>query len=401
MSSESHNEQFRPSIDKEAQTNQSYEAKFIHSVLDASLDGIFVCEAIRDPKGKIIDLLIKRINPAFTRIRKIEEWDVVGKRYLSLFPSARDVGMFDLYCQVIETGTPAHEEFHYKGAELEAWYEISAAPLDRDHLVVTFHDFTAVKKLQLQLEQKVMELEILNRNLENFVFASSHDLKEPLRKALVFLDRIKTDYAALLDTRGRSYLSRMEASVDRMRKLVDDLLVYSELSLEPKGDQVVDLNRVVNEVVTDLELHFLEKKATIRREPLPAVNGSYRQFHQLFQSLIENSLKFSLKDKPVEIRLSAREIWGKEASITLPSEQRENRFYEITLQDNGVGFDPQYADRIFTVFQRLHSDFSGTGLGLFIAQKVVQNHNGWIGASSKEGVGTSVTFVLPFPQVSA
>lgn len=380
---------------EEGQHKLSYEAKFINSVLDASLDGIFVCEAVRNAKGNILDLVIKRINPAFTRIRKIKEADAVGNRYLSLFPSAKDVGMFDLYCKVIESGIPGHKEFHYKGTELEAWFEISATPIDRDHLVVTFHDFTNVKKLQLQLEQKIVELETLNQNLENFVFATSHDLIEPLRKSLVFLDRLKSEYAANLDTRGLTYVGRVEAGVERMRKLVDDLHVYSEINQKSDTVQVVDLNKVVQEVVTDLELHFVEKKATIQLDHLPQVKGSRRQFRQLFQNLIENSLKFSLKDKPVEIRLSVQTVSGKEASFLLPPEEEHNRFYEFTLQDNGIGFDPQYADRIFAVFQRLHSGYSGAGLGLFLAQKVVQNHRGWIHASSSAGTGTRVIWVLP------
>lgn len=375
----------------------SYEARFMNSVLDASLDGIFIAEALRGPEGRIMDLLIKKTNPAFTRIRKIEAADAVGKKYLSLFPSAKDLGMFDLFCRVLDSGRPGHGEFHYSGSDLEAWFEIAATRLDRDLLFVTFHDFTHVKRLQLQLEQKITELETLNTNLESFVFATSHDLIEPLRKSLLFLNRLKEEYTAALSPGGLGYVGRVEAGIERMRKLVHDLHVYSLIHAKPSEPQLVDLNKVVREVVADLELHFIEKKATIDLDDLPAVKGSRRQLHRLFQSLMENSLQFSLKDKPVAIRLSVRKIRGKDASFPLPSDAWKHPYYEFRLQDNGIGFDPAYADRIFTVFQRLHSGYSGAGLGLFLARKVVQNHQGWIHASSQAGVGTHIIWVLPVP----
>jgi signal transduction histidine kinase len=388
-------EQFQVSLFEEVQKHVRYEAEFINSILNASLDGVFVCDAVRDDTGKIEDLMIKRINPAFTRIRKLNEKDVVGNKYLSLFPTAKLTGMFDLYCQVIETAEPAHKEFHYKGEESDAWFDISVVKFGEDGLIVTFHDFTAFKNLQLQLEQKIKELEWSNRNLESFVFASSHDLKEPLRKVLIFADQLKTKYSTTLDIEGIRYLGRMEAGVERMRKLVDDLLVYSEIDLKPHDNQTVDLNKIVGEAVLDLELRFIEKKATIQIDDLPVVKGNPQQFHQLFQNLIENSLKFSCKNKPVKIRLTAEKILGKDSCILLPAKEWDNLFYEIALSDNGLGFDQQYAPKIFNVFQRLHSEYSGAGIGLFIARKVVEKHNGWISASSEEGNGTKMTILIP------
>ncbi|MBO9682938.1 MAG: hypothetical protein J7502_09770 [Flavisolibacter sp.] len=366
------------------------ETEFINSVLDASLDGIFVCEAIRDKSGIIVDLLIKRINSAFMHIHKIEE-PVVGRRYLSFFPSAKEIGLFELYRQVIDTGTPGYNEFDYN----DQWFQVSAVKLGENGLVITFHDFSDYKRLQLQLEQKAKELETLNRNLEYFVFASSHDLKEPLRKALLFADRLKTKYKSVLDEEGGKYFERMEASIHRLKKLVDDMLVYSGLNQEQDSNQVVDLNVVVKEVVKDLELHFNEKKASLHMDRLPVINGNPRQFHLLFQSLIENSLKFSVKDLPVEISITATKITGKSASIPLPSGEWNNPFYQIVIKDNGIGFDQQYTDRIFKVFQRLNSGYPGSGMGLFVARKVVKNHNGWIGAASEKNKGTTVSIVIP------
>ena len=376
------------SVLAETHNKLKQETEFINSVLDASLDGIFVCEAIRDEKGKIVDLLIKRINPAFIQIHKIEE-PVVGKRYLSLFPSAKEVGIFELYCRVIDSGAPAYNEFNYK----DQWFQVSAVKLGDDGLVVTFHDFSDYKDLQLQLEQKVKELGIVNRNLEYFAFASSHDLKEPLRKALLFADRLKTKYASVLDEEGGRYFERMEAGIERLQRLVDEMLVYSGLNQEPYNNQVVDLNAVLKDVVTDLELHFSEKKASIQIERLPVLKGNSRQFHQLFQNLIENSLKFSIKGKPVKISITATRITGKDASIPLPSREWNHPFYQIVVKDNGIGFDQQYAARIFNVFQRLNSEYPGSGMGLFVARKVVKNHNGWIGASSEKNKGTTVSIV--------
>jgi signal transduction histidine kinase len=369
--------------------------EFINGVLDASLDGIFVCSAIRSNDGTIEDLLMLRINPAFTRIRKLDRKEVIGNRYLSIFPTAKDIGMFDFYCQVIESGVAGRKEFHYLGNDIDAWFEVSAVRLGKESLVVTFHDFTDFKKLQFELEQSIQKLETSNRNLEYFAFASSHDLKEPLRKVLLFSDQLKRRYSNLLDGEGINILSRMEAGIQRMTDLVDDLLVYYETSLNRSESKPVDLNNVMQEVLLDLELHFLEKNASITLDTLPIIKGNRRQLYELFLNLIENSLKFSIKDKPVKIEVSSNKVTGKDADIVLPASEALKSFFQIRIIDNGVGFDVHYVDRIFNVFQRLNVNFPGTGLGLSIAQKVMENHHGWIKASSEEGKGTVVTLLLP------
>ncbi len=388
-------EEFQVSLFEEVVKPEDPNAEFISSILDASLDGIFVCEAMRDDNNRVVDLLIKRINPAFTRIRKMDEADVIGKKYLSVFPTAKSSGMFDLYCQVVETGIAARKGFYFESKEVNAWFDISVVKLGRDDLIVTFHDFTDFKNLQLQLEQKIKELERSNRNLESFAFASSHDLKEPLRKMLVYADYLKEKCSVHLDNNSLSYLTRLEATAERMKKLVNDLLTYSEISLQPNDNETVDLNKVVLEVVKDLELQVIEKKAAIQINQLPTITGNSQQFHQLFQNLIENSLKFSDKNKPVEIKLITKRIIGKNSPVPLPLKEWENKFYQITLADNGIGFEQQYAARVFNVFQRLHSDYSGAGIGLFVARKVVEKHNGWISASSEQGKGTQIVLILP------
>lgn len=379
-------------------TEDRNKAEYINSILDASLNGIFVCEAIYDKMGRIEDLLMKKINPAYTRIHKMTEEDAIGKKYLSLFPAAKETGVYDLYCGVIETGRPARKEFLVNDAGVDLWFDISAVKLGEHGLVVTFHDFTELKNLQIQLELKVAELARANQNLENFTFASSHDLKEPLRKVLVFADQLKARNASNLNAEGLRALERLEASIHRLRKLVDDLLIYSEVSLASNKRTSINLNQVVWQVVQDLELHFKEKKATIEIEELPVVKGDARQFHQLFQNLIENSLKFSIKDIPVAIKITCQKVYGRNAAIKLPETKSNKNFYQIEIIDNGIGFDPEYADRIFNVFQRLQSGIFGSGVGLFVARKIVENHKGWISASSEEGKGTKVTILLPSGQ---
>lgn len=380
---------------EEVENSEHLGKEFINGVLDASQDGIFVCSAIRSCDGTIEDLLMLRINPAFTRIRKLKRKDVIGKRYLSLFPTAKDIGMFDFYCEVIETGVAGHKEFHYYGNDIDAWFEVSAVRLGREVLVVTFHDFTNFKNLQFELEQSILKLETSNRNLEYFAFASSHDLKEPLRKVLLFADQLKRKYGNLLDAEGINIANRMESSLHRMTKLVDDLLVYYETSLNHADTKPVDLNNVIQEVLLDLELHFMEKNASLAVDDLPVIKGNRRQLYELFLNLIENSLKFSIKDKPVKIEIAYNKVIGKDAGITLPEGEALKFFSQIRIIDNGIGFDVHYVDRIFNVFQRLNGNFPGTGLGLSIAHKVIENHRGWIKASSEEGKGTVVTILLP------
>jgi light-regulated signal transduction histidine kinase (bacteriophytochrome) len=236
----------------------------------------------------------------------------------------------------------------------------------------------------LQVTNK--ELQRSNQNLEEFAHAASHDLKEPVRKIHFFTNQLKAQLSTQLkDTEIRSF-NRIEYATERMGKLIDDLLLYSHVSHRPQETEVIDLNQKMQRVLEDLELDIEERSATIDVGNLPVVNGFRRQLQQLFQNLISNALKYSRKDVPPHIEISASKVT-----------ENDKSYHVIVVKDNGIGFEPAYAEKIFQMFTRLHgrTEYSGTGVGLSIAKKVVENHHGFIKVESSPGKGSTFSVFLP------
>ena len=241
------------------------------------------------------------------------------------------------------------------------------------------------------------ELHRSNASLQEFAYASSHDLQAPLRKINVYLEQLTTELGDELRGRPRELLRRIENAAGRMERLIEDLLTYSYVSKGTGQVAEVDLNQKVKDVLEDLELEVSEKGVKIVVEALPRVRGNDRQFHQFFQNLIGNAIKYTKPDVVPEITVSAFEVRGRDANERLPAEELDKKYYLIQLKDNGIGFDQEYADDIFKVFMRLHnsSDYPGTGIGLSIVQRVVENHHGYIWAESKPGEGSNFKILLP------
>jgi PAS domain S-box-containing protein len=236
------------------------------------------------------------------------------------------------------------------------------------------------------LQQTNKELQRSNQNLEEFAHAASHDLKEPIRKIHFFTNQLKGQLSShLKESEVRSF-NRIENATERMKNLIDDLLLYSHVSHRPNDTELFDLKDIVQRVLEDLELDIEERKAIIHIKELPVVNGYRRQLQQLFQNLISNALKYSKSDVPPEIYITAE-----------PAEKFGRLYNEIQVKDNGIGFEPEYADKIFQMFTRLHgrSEYAGTGVGLSIVKKVVENHNGFINVESEPDKGSTFKIYLP------
>lgn len=237
-----------------------------------------------------------------------------------------------------------------------------------------------------ELEQTVKELQRSNNSLEEFAHAASHDLKEPVRKIHFFTQQLKDQLSEQLQEAELRSFSRIETATDRMAHLIDDLLLYSHVSQQPREMESVDLNQKLKRVLEDLELSIQEKNALIEIAPLPTVQGHRRQLAQLFQNLIGNALKYSKADIVPHIVITTSE-----------TEEGGQCYHTISIKDNGIGFSEEYADKIFQVFTRLHGkhEYKGTGVGLSIAKKVVENHNGFIRVKSAPGEGSVFTIYLP------
>ncbi len=248
---------------------------------------------------------------------------------------------------------------------------------------------TALLQANSAQQNLLRKLEHSNSELQQFASIASHDLQEPLRKIQAFGDRLKTKCGPDLSEEGRDYIERMQNSSGRMRVLIDDLLEFARVSSKAAHLQAVDLKAVVAEVLVDLEESLHQSGGQIKVETLPQVQADPRQMQQLFQNLISNALKFRRAGVLPEVRIYEEAI---------PDDsQKSASLCRIVIADNGIGFDEQYADRIFGAFQRLHGrqEYSGTGIGLAICRKIVQQHGGEITVRSTPGAGASFLFDLP------
>jgi PAS domain S-box-containing protein len=242
-------------------------------------------------------------------------------------------------------------------------------------------------ELELRVRERTAELERRNQELQNFTFAASHDLQEPLRKIQTFSDLLATQYLDSVSEQGRDYIKRMHETATRMRDVIQSLMKYSLLTFKVEPFGRVDLNEIASEVVSDLELQIGDTGALVEIGELPEIEADAGQMRQLFQNLLGNALKFSREGIQPIVRIHA-------------NCSSENRECEIWFNDNGIGFEEKYLDRIFKPFQRLHSKdkYGGIGMGLAICAKVIEHHNGRMTAKSTPGKGSSFIITLPCNQ---
>lgn len=256
----------------------------------------------------------------------------------------------------------------------------------------TIRDITRRKEAeQLLIERKALERS--NRELEQFAYVASHDLQEPLNKILLFGDRLMAKSSHLLDQSGRDYLGRMLNATNRMQTLIDNLLTLSRVTTKGQPFVPVNLAQTAAEVVSDLETRLQQTDGAVEVGDLPRIEGDPLQMHQLFQNLLGNGLKFHRPDIAPLIK-----VYSNRPARAGTAEQT---FCQILFEDNGIGFDEKYLDRIFQPFQRLHgqSEYEGTGMGLAICHRIVERHGGRITARSKPGQGTTFLVTLPIRQI--
>jgi two-component system CheB/CheR fusion protein len=258
---------------------------------------------------------------------------------------------------------------------------------------------TQVKERTAALHKSNQELKQSNSQLDQFAYVASHDLQEPLRKILTFSARLQDKHQDEMGTEVKYYLNKIQAASSRMRTLIQDLLNYSRLLQHEKLFSTTDLNETVRNILSDFELLIQEKKAKITIDHLPFVDAIPLQMNQLFYNLLSNALKFSKVDVPPDINIISRTLSEKEVE-KYPSFNPSIPYVEIIFKDNGIGFEQQYAKQIFTIFQRLHDKetYIGTGIGLALCKKIIENHHGEIFSNSKENEGAFFHVILPLIQ---
>jgi len=285
---------------------------------------------------------------------------------------------------VLKTGEPAGYETRSPVPVGPEWFAVRIGPIRSGDQILGFTmiltDITELKKTQLRLEQS-------NRELESFAYVASHDLQEPLRKIQTFGERLKATSAAALGPEGLDHLERMYNAATRMRTLIEDLLAFARVSSKAQPFARVELNEVARGVLEDLESAIDTAGATMTLGELPALEAEPMQMRQLLQNLLSNALKFRREDVTPAISIRGKvdpEAW----------------MCELVVEDNGIGFEEKYLDRIFNVFQRLHGrgQYEGTGIGLAICRKIVERHGGGIQARSTPGQGSTFIVRLPLKQ---
>lgn len=333
--------------------------------------------------------VIKFANPATARMVGRDVVELVGRPFHEMFwPTFAEDPLSNPIAMSLRDGTQKHSEddqfWRADGSTFPVDFTSTAIRDEGGEIVgavIVFEDISVRKQSELELHQAVRELARSNEELQQFAYVASHDLQEPLRMVASYLQLIERRYKDRLDADANEFIHFAVDGATRMQSLINDLLAYSRVGTRPKAFVPIDLNEIVRQAKHHLEVTIREQGAEVNTAPLPTVMGEMNQLVQLFQNLIGNAIKFH-SAQPPRVQINAEQV-GLE--------------WQISVKDNGIGFDPQFAERIFVIFQRLftRTEYPGTGIGLAICKRIVERHGGRIWAESQAGNGATFFFTFP------
>ena len=369
---------------------------FLESILNTTQNGIVYYKAVRE-RGNITDFRIGFANNAIHHLLGVDPGELRGKKISELDAYAGKTELFSVYVKAVETGEPTTLEHLYKHNGNERWLYLSISKL-KDGITVAFHDIGEIKRYEEELKTNIVALEQSNKELEEYAYAASHDLQEPLRKIKTFGSFLRDTEHVRFDEKSRMQLEKILQSADRMSLLIKDLLTFSSLKTKEEFE-LTDLSVIFENVLQDMEVLIEQKKAIITHDPLPEIEAIPIQINQLFYNLVNNSLKFSKDEIPLHLDVSCKLLTAEEVKYVQGLDLGKT-YYEIIFSDNGIGFNQEYAAQIFGLFKRLNdkTTYSGSGIGLALCKKVVANHGGIILANGKENVGAQFYIYLPQKQ---
>lgn len=360
----------------------------INSIINTAVDGIITI----NEQG-----VIEMFNPAASRLFGYLPLEVIGKNIRMLMPEP-DRSRHNQYMEnyhntgvgkIIGIGREV-TAMRKDGTTFPIILGVSEVNLpNRTIYTGLIHDISDQKMAEEQLRRYAAELERSNSELQDFAYVSSHDLQEPLRKIQSFGDRVLTkEYDKLSDV-GKDYIMRMLNAAARMQNLINDLLSFSRLTTKAKPFVLVDLNKKLQNVLSDLEVSIEKSGAVIDAGQLPEIEADPTQMRQLFQNLISNAIKFRKEGERPHIKVYSKNLQRQAHLTATPGDEK----VEIYFEDNGIGFDEKYLDKIFAIFQRLEGQkYEGSGIGLAICRKIAIRHGGDITAQSEPGNGA--TFIV-------
>ncbi|AWH84309.1 PAS domain-containing sensor histidine kinase [Flavobacterium album] len=330
------------------------------------------------------------------KIKGYTEEEIIGKNFRIFYQKHDQEGKLPekLITRALYTGRATHEGWRVRKDGSTFWGSVVITALhDDENNIIGFtkvtRDLTERKLADDRMQNYALEIEFRNKQLEEYAYIASHDLQEPLRKIQIFAEMLETNISD--PEKAKKQLEKINLAAKRMSSLIKDVLKYSQLSRADELFEDVSLNTVIASIKDDFELLIEQKQVVIVQNDLPVLKGIPIQLNQLFANLINNSIKFS-SDNPVI------EIYSENAGIdeisNYPGLNHSQGHVKISVKDNGVGFEQQYGEQVFRMFKRL-TDNSGTGIGLALCKKIVENHNGHISVSSEPGKGTEFTILLP------
>jgi len=345
--------------------------------------------------------IVQNWNRGAEKIKGYREEEIVGRSFQEFYlPGDRQSGLpLKLLAEAREKGKAQHEGWRKRKDGSVFWASVVLTALhDGQGKTIGFskvtRDLTSKKEAEDRIKDYLGKLEFQKEELEQFVYAASHDMKEPLRKILFYTSYIAGNELNVLDAKSRQYFNRSVEAAQRMTALIDDLLSYSRVSNPTDGFEDVDLRSVVGDIADFRREEFEQKRVKLETNPLPVVKGVRFQLNQLLSNLVDNAVKYKHPDRDSHIVVESQKVSGAAAGHS-PDGSRQ--YHKITVTDNGIGFDQAQSKRMFEIFQRLPTEVAvkGTGIGLAICKKIVQNHHGFIEARGEPGEGAVFSIYLP------
>lgn len=355
-------------------------------------------EEVQDYAILLLDINgnVKNWNLGAQKIKGYTEKEIVGKNFSIFYlPEDRNNNLPQtLIDRAAEEGKAMHEGWRLKKSGEKFWgFIVLTALHDEKNNIIGFskvtRDLTERKMLEDQLKENAVSIEIRNKQLQEYAHVASHDLQEPLRKIRIFSEMLTHK---VIDDDALTYIRKIESAATRMTKLIRDILVYSEIA---EGQQIfsfTNLNDILNNVKDDCELWIRDNNITFKNTQLPVIKAVPIQMHQLFSNLITNALKYSKPGGTISV---TGKIINSSNIPDVPDLKLYTDYLQLIFLDNGIGFDPKYSDKIFKLFQRLHTEQQGTGIGLALCKKIVENHAGSISVKSEVNEGTEFVIYLP------